>query len=73
MSEVFMKVESCKCGSKCKSKVKGKFVKVDVDLSTETIVKLALDAHELDITLNEYANIILADYVAKMKKETEKK
>lgn len=40
-----------------------KLINVEVDLSDETILKLALLAHDRDITLNQMCNALLKDYI----------
>lgn len=36
---------------------------IDVDLTDEEILFLALKAHEKDITLNQYINNLIKDYI----------
>jgi uncharacterized protein (DUF1778 family) len=45
---------------------------VTFDLSNETIVKLALMAHEQDMKLNDFIVNILTDYAKELIKDSEK-
>jgi len=40
-------------------------VEVEITLPPETILALAMAAHEIDITLNEYCNNVLSEYINK--------
>jgi len=44
-------------------------VEVEIELSNDVLLKLALLAHENDITLNEMCNKLLKDYIELKKKE----
>lgn len=49
---------------------KTKFVKVEISLSDELILFIALEAHKRDITFNAFVNELLADFVKKHKEKS---
>lgn len=49
------------------------YEKVDVDLDDETFMKLALMAHEKDITFNKLCEQLISDYLKKNPQTKEKK
>lgn len=53
--------------------IKEKTKKIDVELSDETFLKLAKEAHELDLTFNEYCNKLISEYIEQLIKESELK
>ena len=53
---------------KKKLKVKDKRVAVQLDLSNEVLLQLCLLAHESDMTLNAFVNMILKEYIDKIEK-----
>jgi ATP-dependent Clp protease adapter protein ClpS len=48
------------------------FKKIQLDLTESEIAKIALLAHERDITFNEYVNQILREFIDKLEKMSDK-
>jgi len=53
-------------------KTKKGFKKVKINLTESEIAKIAILAHERDITFNEYVNEILKDFMDKIEKISKK-
>ena len=45
-----------------------KYVDVEIDLDNDILFKLMSEAHENDVTLNEFCRTLLKDYMKKLKK-----
>jgi len=45
------------------------FVKVDIELDDKVLLKIALAAHERNMTLNAFANMLLRKYIKELDKK----
>ena len=50
-------------------KKKDKRVAVQIDLPDDVLLRLCLLAHEADMTLNAFVNMILREYIDKIEKQ----
>ena len=48
---------------------KNQMVEVELDLEDDLLLQLCLMAHEQDITLNEFINNVLKEYIEKLEGE----